>query len=54
MYKLSFMDECTKRYVTTYVSYIIQDDSPHKPYLYMKDRYNEDDAEKQGIYLGWY
>lgn len=54
VYKLSFMDERDKRYLTTYISYIIQDDSPYKPYLYMKDRYNEDEEEKQGIYLGWY
>lgn len=54
VYKLSFMDMCRKRYITTYISYIIQDDDPNKPYIYMNDRYNSDDTEKQGMYLGWY
>lgn len=54
VYKLSFMDSLKNRYFTTYVSYIIQDDDPHKPYVYMNSLHNPEDAEKQGIYLGWY
>lgn len=52
-YKLSFMDTCNNRYLTTYVSYIIQDDNPYKPYIYM-NRYVEDEIDKQGMYMGWY
>lgn len=54
VYKLSFMGKKPPKYLNTYISYILQDDSPYKPYLYMNDRYNEQEEEKQAIYLGWY
>lgn len=52
VYKISFMNERRNKYLTTYVSYIIQDSDPEKPYLYMKNRYNSDDSVKQGKYVG--
>lgn len=50
-YKLSFMNECRGQYITTYISYIVQDDSPEKKYLYVNDIYNESDEEKYGYYV---
>lgn len=35
IYKLSFVDKVTNDIVPLYFSYIIQDDNPEKPYLYM-------------------
>lgn len=37
VYKLSFIDSCSRDIVPLYFSYIIQDDNPNKPYIYMKD-----------------
>lgn len=52
VYKMSFMNDCKKKYFNTYVSYLIQDSDPHKPYVYMKNRYNSDDSDKAGKYVG--
>lgn len=34
-YKLSFVDTCTNDTFFLFISYIIQDDNPDKPYVYM-------------------
>lgn len=51
VYKLSFMNERTNNYINVYISYIIQDDNPQKDYIYMSNRYTEDDEDKESIYL---
>ena len=35
LYKLSFVDTMTNDIISLYISYIIQDDNPDKPYIYM-------------------
>lgn len=37
VYKLSFVDSITNDVVPLFFSYIIQDDNPEKPYVYMKE-----------------
>ena len=51
VYKLSFMNLSINRFVTTYISYIIQDENTQKDYIYMKDRYKELNEDKYGIYV---
>lgn len=36
IYKLSFIDRDTHDIVAVYFSYIVQDDNPDKPYIYMR------------------
>lgn len=51
VYKLAFMRQSAcADYLTTYISYIIQDDAPNKPYLYM-NRYNSSQKDKQALYV---
>ena len=51
VYKLSFMNECNNKFLTTYVSYLAQDTNANKPYLYVPTRYNESDEDKVGLYV---
>lgn len=51
VYKLSFMHKCNNKFFTTYISYLAQDSNAEKPYLYVKDRYNESDEDKVGLYV---
>lgn len=52
VYKISLMNEKRKSFLTTYIAYIIQDDNAETPYIYMKNKYLEYDADKQGMYVG--
>lgn len=45
MYKLKFTDECNRKHMTVYFAYIIQDDNPITPYVYMPGRGNNPDIE---------
>lgn len=45
MYKLKFTDEYNRRHITLYFAYIIQDDNPITPYIYMPGRGNNPDIE---------
>lgn len=54
VYKVSFMNERQCRYVSTYFSYVIQDNDPYKPYIYISDLKRDVDEEKYGEYLGLY
>ena len=44
-YKLSFVDTCTNDTFFLFVSYIIQDDNPEKPYIYMQPSSSEEYPE---------
>lgn len=52
VYKLSFMNQHADSFVTLYFAYIIQDSNPAKPFMYMHDKYQRDDYDKYGMYLG--
>lgn len=49
VYKLSFVDRFTDTDFSLYFSYIIQDDCPEKPYVYIKDKI-ETPEEKFTLY----
>lgn len=51
VYKLSFMHRKENKYITLYFAYIIQDNNPAKPFMYMHDKYQRDDYDKYGLYL---
>ena len=52
VYKLAFWDRARSRYDSVYFAYILQDDNPEKPYIYMSGRYLEYDDSKSGSYVG--
>jgi len=51
-YKLAFWGVRRCMYDSVYFAYIIQDDNPEKPYIYMSGRYLEYDDDKTGMYVG--
>lgn len=47
LYKLQLMDVRSDEPYNYYFTYIIQDDNPYTPYIYMKDRGNPVDPDKR-------
>lgn len=49
VYRMTFSKELCKLYATCWFSYIIQDNNPDKPYIYMKrDEDSEDSGSSEG------